>query len=108
MTMKNKPGPKPRPDSLTDAPVVSIKVPRPMLRGIDKKASLNGVTRAESIRDAIEKSIDEKAMDAALGTIHDVAVKALTGTKQEMHDALDKIVSVARYRRDVLSDREKS
>lgn len=108
MTKRTKPGPKPRPDSLTDAPVVAVKVPARLLRGLDKKASARGVTRAESIRDAIEKSIEEKAMDKALGTIHDLAVEALTGSKEEMHAALEKIASVARYRFDALPYAEKA
>lgn len=53
-----RPGPKPKADSLTDAPVVAVKVPRKALREFDAAAKRRGLQRAEAIRLAMREFVD--------------------------------------------------
>lgn len=50
-----KPGPKPKPDSLTDAPVIAVKVSRADLRAFDPTAKARGLKRSEAIREALRR-----------------------------------------------------
>lgn len=54
MAKKSKPGPKPKADSLTDAPVISIKVPRALLTRVDESAAAEGLKRAEWVRGSMD------------------------------------------------------
>lgn len=52
-----RPGPKPRADSLTDAPVLAVKIPRALLRQVDARAKSDGQTRADAVREALRRYV---------------------------------------------------
>lgn len=49
-----KPGPKPKRDSLTDAPVMSVKMPRSLLKRVDESASAQGMSRPDFVRESLD------------------------------------------------------
>lgn len=52
-----KPGPKPKPDSLTDAPVLVLRVPSKLLRSLTKGAKEAGMGRPAFIRMLLEHGL---------------------------------------------------
>lgn len=53
-----KPGPKPKPGSLTDAPMLQLKVPPQLLRDLTREAKKAGISRAQFIRILLARMLE--------------------------------------------------